>query len=103
MLCILIYLVGGVLLGIYPPKYKFANLGANLLNLKQEFTMNQAYRDAITQMEEMKVQQEYILGWQGGYLGHPQREEQRLTEAYEAGYEDGSAKSSDNFSKWTEA
>ena len=49
--------------------------------------MNQAYRDAITQMEEMKVQQEYILGWQGGFLGHPQREEQRLTEAYEAGYE----------------
>jgi hypothetical protein len=65
--------------------------------------MNQAYRDAITQMEEMKVQQEYVLGWQGGFLGHPQREEQRLTEAYEAGYEDGSAKSSDNFSTWTEA
>ena len=41
--------------------------------------MNQAYRDAVTQMEDMKVQQEYILGWQGGFLGHPQREEQRLT------------------------
>ena len=41
--------------------------------------MNQAYRDAITQMEEMKVQEEYILGWQGGFLGHPQREEQRLS------------------------
>ena len=45
--------------------------------------MNQAYRDATTQMEEMKVQLEYILGWQGGFLGHPQREEQRLTEAYD--------------------
>jgi hypothetical protein len=88
---------------IYRQKIKFANLSANLINLKQEFTMNQAYRDAITQMEEMKVQQEYILGWQGGFLGHPQREEQRLTEAYEAGYEDGSAKSSDNFSNWTES
>ena len=39
--------------------------------------MNQAYREAVTQMEEMKVQQEYILGWQGGFLGHPLREEQR--------------------------
>ena len=57
--------------------------------------MNQAYRDATTQMEEMKVQPEYILGWQGGFLGHPQREEQRLTEAYEAGYEDGQAHSMD--------
>jgi hypothetical protein len=65
--------------------------------------MNQAYRDATTQMEEIKVQQEYILGWQGGFLGHPQREEQRLTEAYEAGYSDGSDKSTVNFSNWIES
>jgi hypothetical protein len=65
--------------------------------------MNQAYRDAITQMEEMKVQEEYILGWQGGFLGHPQREEQRLTEAYEAGYADGGDKSTENFSNWVES
>jgi len=62
--------------------------------------MNQAYRDAITKMEEMQVDPEYVLGWQGGYLGHPKREEQRLTEAYEAGYEDGKAKSLDNFANW---
>lgn len=62
--------------------------------------MNQAYRDATTKMEEMKVNPEYVLGWQGGYLGHPLREEQRLSEAYEAGYEDGSEKSTDNLSKW---
>jgi hypothetical protein len=65
--------------------------------------MNQAYRDAITQMEEMKVQQEYILGWQGGFLGHPEREEQRVTEAYQAGHEDGSAKSTENFANWIES
>lgn len=65
--------------------------------------MDQAYRDAITKMEEMKVQSEYLLGWQGGYLGHPMREEQRLTEAYEAGYEDGQAKSTDNFANWVES
>lgn len=64
--------------------------------------MDQAYRDAVTRMEEMKVQAEYILGWQGGYLRHPMREEQRLTEAYEAGYADGSEKSCDNFSNWVE-
>jgi hypothetical protein len=65
--------------------------------------MNQAYRDAVTQMEEMKLQQEYILGWQGGFLGHPQREEQRLTEAYEAGFADCSEKSTDNFANWVES
>ena len=62
--------------------------------------MNQIYRDATTKMEEMDVNPEYVLGWQGGFLGHPLREEQRLTEAYEAGYEDGSARSTDNLSKW---
>jgi hypothetical protein len=65
--------------------------------------MNQAYRDAITQMEKMLVQEEYILGWQGGFLGHPQREEQRVTEAYEAGYTDGSARSTENFANWVKS
>jgi hypothetical protein len=65
--------------------------------------MNQAYRDAITKMEEMNVQDEYILGWEGGFLGHPKREEQRLTEPYEAGYEDGSAKSTEYFADWVKA
>jgi hypothetical protein len=63
--------------------------------------MNQAYRDATTKMEEMKVNPEYVLGWQGGFLGHPMREEQRLSEAYEAGFEDGGAKSIENFGNWT--
>jgi hypothetical protein len=62
--------------------------------------MNQSYRDATTKMEEMDVNPEYVLGWQGGFLGHPMREEQRLTEAYEAGYEDGSARSTDKFDDW---
>ena len=54
--------------------------------------MNETYRNAIVQMEEQDVQDEYILGWQGGFLGHPPREEQRTTEAYDAGYEDGQEK-----------
>ncbi|MEE8289007.1 MAG: hypothetical protein V3R25_06295, partial [Nitrosomonadaceae bacterium] len=56
--------------------------------------------DATTKMEDMDVNPEYVLGWQGGFLGHPMREEQRLNEAYEAGYEDGSQKSTDNFASW---
>jgi len=65
--------------------------------------MKQAYREAVIQMEEMKVQQEYIMGWQGGFLGHPLREEQRLTEAYQAGYEDGGSTIDENFGDWVEA
>ncbi len=63
--------------------------------------MNQEYYDAVTKMEEMNVQDEYILGWEGGYLHNPEREEQRVTEAYTAGYEDGHSKSTDNFAKWS--
>ncbi len=62
--------------------------------------MDQAYRDAVTKMESVGVDPEYIVGWQGGYLGHPEREEQRVTEAYTAGYEDGQEKNADNFDKW---
>lgn len=60
----------------------------------------QDYRDATTKMEEMGVELDYIIGWQGGYLGHPEREEQRVTEAYSAGFEDGQARSMDNFANW---
>ncbi len=62
--------------------------------------MDQAYRDATAEMEDMGVNEEYIIGWQGGYLGHPEREEQLLNEAYEAGREDGQNKVTDNFKNW---
>ncbi len=62
--------------------------------------MNQEYYDAITKMEKMGVDPEYIQGWQGGYLLNPEREEQRVTEAYTAGYEDGKERNTDNFSDW---
>ena len=51
-------------------------------------------------MEEQGVQEEYVLGWQGGCLGHPQREETRATEAYNAGYEDGQEKNLANIGNW---
>jgi len=60
-----------------------------------------AYNDAVTKMEEMGVNDEYVIGWQGGYLEHPEREEQNVTDAYTAGFEDGKAKNLDNLSNWT--
>ena len=62
--------------------------------------MDQCYRDTTGKMEKASVDPEYVLGWQGGYLGHPKREEQRANDAYNAGYEDGSNKCTDNFEKW---
>lgn len=65
--------------------------------------MDKLYREATTKMEKAGVQSDYIIGWQGGYLGHPEREEQRASDAYTAGYKDGSEKSVDNFSSWVKS
>lgn len=64
--------------------------------------MDQTYYDAVTKMEQMGVNDEYIQGWQAGYLHNPQREEQRVTEAYEAGYADGENKTLENLGNWTQ-
>ena len=58
------------------------------------------YHDAVDAMEKAGVDPEYIQGWQGGFLVNPKREEQRVTEAYEAGYDDGAEKNADNFKNW---
>lgn len=62
--------------------------------------MNNMYYDAINKMEKSGVDAEYINGWACGYLHNPKREEQRLNDAYEAGYKDGADKKTDNFSAW---
>ena len=51
--------------------------------------MDPMYYDTITKLEEMGIDREYIQGWIGGFMNNPKREEQRLNEAYEAGYADG--------------
>jgi len=58
------------------------------------------YHDAVDAMEKAGVDPEYIQGWQGGFLINPKREEQRVTDAYEAGYDDGSEKNADNYKNW---
>lgn len=62
--------------------------------------MANVYYEAIDKMEKQKVDAEYINGWASGFLRNPKREEQRITEAYEAGYNDGMAGKADNFSAW---
>ena len=60
----------------------------------------QLYRQTIVEMEKKGVNREYIQGWIGGFMGNPKREEQRITEAYEKGYEDGENKNASNYEKW---
>jgi hypothetical protein len=62
--------------------------------------MNNAYHEAITKMENAGVDPEYINGWASGFLQNPKREEQRITDAYEAGFQDGEEQKADNFSGW---
>ncbi len=58
------------------------------------------YYEGVKKMEEMGVNDNYIQGWMAGYLNNPEIEEQRITDEYEAGYEDGKAKTDENFSKY---
>ena len=62
--------------------------------------MDQTYYDTTVAMEKAGVDSEYVQGWQGGYLNNPVREEQRVNDAYNAGFEDGTAKKTDGYSSW---
>lgn len=63
--------------------------------------MDQTYYETVSKMEKAGANMEYMNGWMCGYLHNPKREEQRITEAYDAGYEDGQNKSTDNMGNWT--
>ena len=63
--------------------------------------MDPFYNESIDKMQKAGVNADYVIGWAGGYLGNPGREEQRANEAYAAGYEDGQAKNADNISNWS--
>ena len=62
--------------------------------------MNTNYYEMVQKLEDMRVDPDYIQGWVGGFLGNPQREEQRLTDPYSAGYEDGENQKIENASNW---
>ncbi len=61
---------------------------------------HQLYRQTIVEMENRNVDAEYIQGWIGGFMGNPKREEQRVTEAYEMGYEDGKNQNTSSYENW---
>ena len=61
--------------------------------------MDKIYYDTVTQLERA-TDQEYIQGWVGGYLGNPEREEQRQTDAYRVGYEDGKVGNTNRAKHW---
>jgi hypothetical protein len=65
--------------------------------------MDNTYYETVDKLEKMGVDREYIQGWVGGYLGNPKREEQRLNDAYNAGYEDGQSKHTDHAESWKSA
>ncbi|MBT3548357.1 MAG: hypothetical protein HOI56_05315 [Gammaproteobacteria bacterium] len=58
--------------------------------------MNNDYFKKVTELEDMNASDDYIIGWQEGYQNSPKIEEQRLSDAYEAGYEDGENKTINN-------
>ena len=62
--------------------------------------MGSPYYDAIDQMQKKHVDPEYIIGWASGFLHNPKREQQRVSEAYDAGYAAGLAKKADGFEAW---
>lgn len=65
--------------------------------------MNSPYYDAIDRMQKSRVDPDYVNGWACGFLHSPKREEQRLNEAYEAGYAHGQAKNDAEFGHWLTA
>lgn len=62
--------------------------------------MTNTYYETISKLEQQNIARDYILGWASGFLGNPKIEEQRITESWEAGYEDGKEKNIDNASNW---
>ena len=58
------------------------------------------YHATLKAMHDAGVAPEYAHGWASGALGNPSLEEQRVTEAYEAGYQHGQDGNTDGYSEW---
>ena len=58
------------------------------------------YHSTLKAMQEAGVDMHYYHGWATGALDNPPLEEQRVTDAYEAGVEDGKSGSTDGYLKW---
>jgi len=58
------------------------------------------YHSTLKKMHEAGVSSDYYHGWASGALGNTPLEEQRVTDGYTAGYEDGSNGNADSYKKW---
>jgi ribosomal protein S2 len=58
------------------------------------------YHKTIVELEKKKVNADYIQGWIGGFMGNPKREEQRVTDAYDQGFEDGENQDTSKHENW---
>ena len=62
--------------------------------------MDTFYYETVKSMEKHGVERDYINGWMSGYLHHPKRGPQHVTDAYEAGYEDGFNHITNHTAEW---
>ncbi|MBX2839124.1 MAG: hypothetical protein KTR35_19865 [Gammaproteobacteria bacterium] len=58
------------------------------------------YHATLKEMHEAGVDKDYHHGWASGALENTPLEEQRVTEAYTAGYEDGQNGVLDGYKSW---
>lgn len=58
------------------------------------------YHKTLKTMHDAGVVPEYSHGWASGALGNTPLEEQRVTDAYTAGYDDGSNGKKDGYKSW---
>jgi len=62
--------------------------------------MSTVYYETVDRMQKTGVDPEYVVGWACGFLHNPKREEQRLNDAYEAGYAHGAESNTGGFEAW---
>lgn len=58
------------------------------------------YHATLKLMQEAGAAKAYMHGWASGALQNPELEEQRVTDAYTAGYEDGQNAVTDGYKNW---
>lgn len=58
------------------------------------------YHAALKTMQEAGASPQYCHGWASGVLENTPLEEQRVTDAYTAGYADGQAGVTDGYEQW---
>ena len=58
------------------------------------------YYEGVKKMEEMGVNDNYIQGWVACFLNNPELEEQRITDEWESGFEDGKEHTDANFANF---